>query len=68
MNEKEIPVTYVLFSDEGHGFRRPENMLSFVAVAEAFVVRHGDFGKIIDVDRLELVLAVAEDTNYREVT
>jgi len=37
MNAKKIPVTYVLFPDEGHGFARPENMLSFTAVAEAFV-------------------------------
>jgi dipeptidyl aminopeptidase/acylaminoacyl peptidase len=37
MNQKSIPVTYVLFPDEGHGFARPENMLSFTAVAEAFI-------------------------------
>ncbi len=37
MREKEIPVTYVLFPDEGHGFARPENRLSFNAVAEAFL-------------------------------
>jgi dipeptidyl aminopeptidase/acylaminoacyl peptidase len=37
MNAKKIPVTYVLFPDEGHGFARPENRLSFTAVAEAFV-------------------------------
>ena len=37
MNEKNIPVTYVLFPDEGHGFARPENMLSFTAVAESFI-------------------------------
>ena len=37
MQEKDIPVTYVLYSDEGHGFGRPENSLSFFAVAEAFL-------------------------------
>jgi len=37
MQEKNIPVTYVLYSDEGHGFARPENRLSFFAVAEAFL-------------------------------
>ncbi|MEE9538001.1 MAG: S9 family peptidase [candidate division NC10 bacterium] len=37
MQEKNIPVTYVLFPDEGHGFARPENRLSFNAVAEAFL-------------------------------
>lgn len=37
MEEKGIPVTYVLYPDEGHGFARPENRLSFNAVAEAFL-------------------------------
>lgn len=37
MNAKNIAVTYVLYPDEGHGFARPENMLSFVAVAETFL-------------------------------
>jgi dipeptidyl aminopeptidase/acylaminoacyl peptidase len=37
MQEKDIPVTYVLYSDEGHGFARPENRMSFNAVAEAFL-------------------------------
>ena len=40
MQEKNIPVTYILYPDEGHGFARPENWLSFVAVAEAFLARH----------------------------
>lgn len=39
MQEKGIPVTYILYPDEGHGFARPENNLSFTAVAEAFLVR-----------------------------
>jgi dipeptidyl aminopeptidase/acylaminoacyl peptidase len=37
MQAKKIPVTYVLFPDEGHGFARPENRLAFFAVAEAFL-------------------------------
>jgi dipeptidyl aminopeptidase/acylaminoacyl peptidase len=40
MQEKEIPVTYVLFPDEGHGFARPENSLAFFAVADAFLAQH----------------------------
>jgi dipeptidyl aminopeptidase/acylaminoacyl peptidase len=37
MQAKNIPVTYVLYSDEGHGFVRPENRMSFNAVTEAFL-------------------------------
>jgi len=37
MVERDIPVTYVLFPDEGHGFARPENRLAFSAVAEGFL-------------------------------
>ncbi|MFH1109516.1 MAG: S9 family peptidase [Planctomycetota bacterium] len=40
MQDKKIPVTYVLFPDEGHGFARPENRMSFNAVAEGFLSRH----------------------------
>jgi dipeptidyl aminopeptidase/acylaminoacyl peptidase len=40
MQEKNIPVTYVLYPDEGHGFARPENNISFLTVAEAFLAEH----------------------------
>ena len=40
MKGKKIPVTYVLYPDEGHGFQRPENRLSFFAIAEAFLAKH----------------------------
>jgi dipeptidyl aminopeptidase/acylaminoacyl peptidase len=40
MQAKNIPVTYVLFPDEGHGFVRPENRLAFFAVAEVFLAQH----------------------------
>ena len=39
MQAKNIPVTYVLYPDEGHGFARPENNLSFCAIAEAFLAK-----------------------------
>lgn len=40
MQARNIPVTYVLYPDEGHGFARPENRMSFYAVAEAFLSEH----------------------------
>ncbi|MCI0359903.1 MAG: S9 family peptidase [Planctomycetaceae bacterium] len=40
MNEKKIPVTYVLVHDEGHGFARPENNFAFYAITEAFLAKH----------------------------
>jgi len=50
MQEKNIPVTYVLYPDEGHGFQRPENRLSFNAVADIFLAEHlgGRFESIGD--------------------
>jgi dipeptidyl aminopeptidase/acylaminoacyl peptidase len=40
MQRHGIPVTYVYYPDEGHGFVRPENRRSFAAVAEAFLAAH----------------------------
>ena len=40
MERKGLLVTYVLYPDEGHGFQRPQNRLSFYAVAEAFLAKH----------------------------
>ncbi len=37
MKAKGIPVTYVLFPDEGHGFARPVNNIAFNAVTENFL-------------------------------
>jgi dipeptidyl aminopeptidase/acylaminoacyl peptidase len=37
MQQKGIPVTYVLFPDEGHGFARPDNNIAFNAVTENFL-------------------------------
>ena len=40
MKKHNIPVTYVFFPDEGHGFARPENSQAFNAVAENFLAMH----------------------------
>ena len=37
MKTAGVPVTYVLYPDEGHGFRRPENSISFYAISEGFL-------------------------------
>jgi dipeptidyl aminopeptidase/acylaminoacyl peptidase len=37
MAAKKIPVTYVVFPDEGHGFARPANNIAFNAVTENFL-------------------------------
>jgi len=40
MKAKDLPVIYVLYPDEGHGFARPQNRMSFYAIAETFLARH----------------------------
>jgi dipeptidyl aminopeptidase/acylaminoacyl peptidase len=40
MEERKIPVTYVLFPDEGHGFARPPNNLAFYAITEGFLAKN----------------------------
>ena len=37
MQAAGIPVTYVLFPDEGHGFAKPTNNIAFNAIAENFL-------------------------------
>jgi acylaminoacyl-peptidase len=40
MQEKGLPVTFVVFPDEGHGFLKPENEIAHIAMVEAFLARH----------------------------
>jgi dipeptidyl aminopeptidase/acylaminoacyl peptidase len=40
MTERGIPHRYLVFPDEGHGFRKPENNLTFHAAAEEFLAEH----------------------------
>jgi dipeptidyl aminopeptidase/acylaminoacyl peptidase len=40
MKTNNIPVTYVLYPDEGHGFQRPANRISFNAMTEQFLAKY----------------------------
>jgi dipeptidyl aminopeptidase/acylaminoacyl peptidase len=40
MAKKEIPVEYVLYPDEGHGFARPANRIDFNGRTEGFLATH----------------------------
>ena len=40
MRAKDLPVTYVLYPEEGHGFAEPANRIAFYAIAEAFLASH----------------------------
>jgi len=37
MEERGIPVTYVVYPDEGHGFAKPTNNIAFNAITENFL-------------------------------
>jgi dipeptidyl aminopeptidase/acylaminoacyl peptidase len=51
MRQSGKPVQYVLYSNEGHGFARPENRLHFYAIAEEFLAKHlgGRFEPLTDI-------------------
>jgi dipeptidyl aminopeptidase/acylaminoacyl peptidase len=40
MKNKGIDYEYLLFPDEGHGFARPENRITFYKAAEKFLAQH----------------------------
>ena len=40
LRRRNVPVTYVVFPDEGHGFSKPQNQIAFRAVTEAFLAEH----------------------------
>ncbi|WP_341527190.1 S9 family peptidase [Nostoc sp. UHCC 0302] len=51
MQQAGLPVQYVLYPDEGHGFARPENRLHFFAIAEEFLAKYlgGRFEPLADI-------------------
>ena len=65
MKEKNLPVVYVLYKDEGHGFVRPQNRLSFNAVTEQFLAEHlGGRAEPIGEDFKGSSIAVPEGAQY----
>lgn len=40
MRSKNLPVEYLLFADEGHGFAQPNNRMKFYAAAEEFLAKY----------------------------
>jgi dipeptidyl aminopeptidase/acylaminoacyl peptidase len=65
MKEKNLPVVYVLYKDEGHGFQKPENRLSFNAVTEQFLAEHlGGRAEPIGEDFKGSSIAVPEGAQY----
>jgi dipeptidyl aminopeptidase/acylaminoacyl peptidase len=40
MRDKGLPVTYVVYTDEGHGFARPNNRLDFYGRVDEFLAKH----------------------------
>lgn len=65
MKAKKIPVTYALYPDEGHGFARPQNRVSFYAISEAFLSKclGGQFQPVGD-DFKGSSLQVLEGASY----
>lgn len=68
MIAKNIPVTYILYPDEGHGFARPENRLSFFAVAEIFLAKHlGGRFEEIGKDFTNSSIQIVQEGNLPEI-
>jgi hypothetical protein len=40
MRQKGLDVEYLVYPDEGHGFARPVNRVSFYAAAERFLAKY----------------------------
>jgi len=65
MKAKNLPVTYALYPDEGHGFARPQNRLSFYALAEAFLSQYlGGLCEPIGCDFEDSSVAVASGAEF----
>ncbi len=64
MKAANIPVTYVLYPDEGHGFAKPDNSIAFFAIAENFLaeVLHGraePLGDVLAASTAEIIEGAA---------
>ncbi|TRD10721.1 S9 family peptidase [Erythrobacter insulae] len=60
MKQAGIPVTYVLYPDEGHGFAKPANSIAFFGVAENFLAeciggRAEPLGDVLEPSTAEII-------------
>ena len=60
MKQAGIPVTYVLYPDEGHGFAKPTNSIAFFGIAENFLAtclggRAEPLGDVVSESTAEIV-------------
>lgn len=54
MKKRDIPVTYVMYPDEGHGFLKEANNISYLALTEKFLSKvFGGWYEPIGADELE---------------
>lgn len=73
MEKNNIPVIYALYPDEGHGFARPENRMSFFALTEEFLHKHMKGGKLEELTENDLqnssleILKGAEQTSISSI-
>ncbi len=63
MQKANKPVQYALYTDEGHGFARPENRLHFFAVAEEFLAKYLG-GQFESADSIEGHSGIINLTHY----
>ncbi len=54
LKNKEIPLVYVVYPEEGHGLRKPENTLTLYAMIEAFLAKYLG-GKYLPLEETDLV-------------
>jgi dipeptidyl aminopeptidase/acylaminoacyl peptidase len=64
MKAADIPVTYVLYPDEGHGFAKPANSIAFFAITENFLAetlggRAEELGDVLEPSTAEIVEGAA---------
>ena len=63
MRDIGLPVEYINFPDEGHGFAKPQNNMSFIAVMEKFLAKHigGRYQKEVPESLSEIIDNVTVD-------
>ncbi len=71
LRNNSVAVTYLFYPDEGHGFARPENNLSFAAVAENFLAqclggKSEDFGNDLKGSSVKALEGVGEISGLKK--